>query len=1325
MKKRILSFILALCIVQSLFSQLATVAYSSTVAKNGDFIKITNAPAQMKVGESIQLETDYSFTDSNVNIYWDFGSDDGWECAELSETGYLTIEKVPVSGILTVTVTNFNNMEISDYIDITIKSDTPTVRNVTISPDKANVQVGKTIKLTGTIDNQQQGEFLKWSIKDEDVSCASVDENGLVSITAIPWDKQVTVYAQAYIGTEYQNAYGEATITAIEDPDAPLTGFKIGALKDGGLILSKGEIKTPWLIFTPSNIKDKSVEWTSSDESKVLISSDGEISALDYTDTPVTVTATPTANPSLAVTITVTVPRPYNWKVSISPKTIKAGTDVTVTIAIPDDKLNEITINEGAMAKTMYYCSELFGDDYVYSDSGTKDKTKLRTLTFKVPDNTADGTYTLTNGIVFVDNPFASHFENLMPNITFTVGAVEPPNDNVNENDSGIPSYSIDNIIGIPEDFSNDLWTQYDFKELSVGDTSKIYPRRIPQIVGDSINNDVFRPNFNFEILAGDSISLSDTQSNQYITVSAVKNGISVIKITYDAAEYQGISYGKSSLVNTAYVVFDVNDNPANLTITTNIEETSYDTIYFTHGDTVDYSFTANANGAESIEVTLNGEIITSRGSSYSVKLQNGANIIGIHANLNGKRKSLYKIIDAHKISITISNGTNPNQPLKIGDRAEISFKGITNPVPKLATIYNPTWHSTGQWATEGTFVEYTDKNNTVVKGYCTQWDLDTKNTISINLTESGEYSFTGGRIFSQWWGDELGSDKTTIGNKPNLDASTHEKYFSALPDFSFNVTNEIGTNIPVTGITLNKNSHTLLEGEQLQLNPIIAPNNATNKNIIWSTSNSYFASVDKNGLVTAKKANTQQVPTVTITAKTEDGSFTASCTITVIGSPNSITGLTINRSYATMSKGSSMRLIARVLPNNTSNQKLIWSSSNDSYASVSKTGLVMAKKQTTEREPEIIITVSTQDGKYSADCAITILNNDNTDFAKAEIIIRQIDALGTITLQSEQEISAVKNAYYSLTKAQRALVDNADILFRAENTLFQLKAQQKFQQVLQQNTFPIYSENINSEDNSTGNNQQLSFVNMEIPVAADNYTVALIMDIEKNSKLLSSDANSFSLSDQFTVANLYKKYQLLPEEQKLLLINFDKLENAMNTIAKHNQSDITSGVSVTGLDWNIKLNCKPVTTSYQGIENLTKLQQQIGDLTLLSMWNISLMELENENEYIPQKPVTLTLRADELPIYDGYTVIHCNDDGSIEYLDAEIKNGTISLEVESFSSYAIAGYNGSSPLEMAISNVSPDKNYFPLILIGAGILVLAGLFVIKYKSDKKTLKEE
>ncbi|OPJ65072.1 Ig-like domain-containing protein [Clostridium oryzae] len=83
---------------------------------------------------------------------------------------------------------------------------------------------------------------------------------------------------------------------------------------------------------------------------------------------------------------------------------------------------------------------------------------------------------------------------------------------------------------------------------------------------------------------------------------------------------------------------------------------------------------------------------------------------------------------------------------------------------------------------------------------------------------------------------------------------------------------------INVTGVTLNINNTTLNVGGTVTLTPSIIPSNATVKNVTWVSSNDSVAKVDQHGVVTAVSPGT-----AAIVVKTEDGSFTAYCSITVV----------------------------------------------------------------------------------------------------------------------------------------------------------------------------------------------------------------------------------------------------------------------------------------------------------------------------------------------------------------------------------------------------------------------------------------------------------
>ncbi len=82
---------------------------------------------------------------------------------------------------------------------------------------------------------------------------------------------------------------------------------------------------------------------------------------------------------------------------------------------------------------------------------------------------------------------------------------------------------------------------------------------------------------------------------------------------------------------------------------------------------------------------------------------------------------------------------------------------------------------------------------------------------------------------------------------------------------------------IKVTGVKLDKTEVTKIEGETEQLTATVLPEKASNKTVIWTSSDSNIATVDSKGLVTAVKTGK-----VTITVTTKDGDKIASCVVIV-----------------------------------------------------------------------------------------------------------------------------------------------------------------------------------------------------------------------------------------------------------------------------------------------------------------------------------------------------------------------------------------------------------------------------------------------------------
>ena len=171
----------------------------------------------------------------------------------------------------------------------------------------------------------------------------------------------------------------------------------------------------------------------------------------------------------------------------------------------------------------------------------------------------------------------------------------------------------------------------------------------------------------------------------------------------------------------------------------------------------------------------------------------------------------------------------------------------------------------------------------------------------------------------------------------------------------------EEDTGIPVASVGFNKNVLELEVGETYKLNATVLPSNATDKTLIWSSSDSDVASVS-DGLITARKEGKAE-----ITAKS--GNKQAVCTVTV--KPDTdvtvpVTSVTLNQSVYTLAIGASYTLIPTVLPANATDRQVKWSSSNEKTVTVSDRGVIQAIAEGTS-------TIKAEAGGKSATCAVTV----------------------------------------------------------------------------------------------------------------------------------------------------------------------------------------------------------------------------------------------------------------------------------------------------------------------------------------------------------------
>lgn len=175
----------------------------------------------------------------------------------------------------------------------------------------------------------------------------------------------------------------------------------------------------------------------------------------------------------------------------------------------------------------------------------------------------------------------------------------------------------------------------------------------------------------------------------------------------------------------------------------------------------------------------------------------------------------------------------------------------------------------------------------------------------------------------------------------------------------NYSATCEVTVVIPVTGVTIDNLSLTLSKGASSKLVAKVYPEDATNKTVIWSSDNTGVATVTDGTIVAVGGGVTE------IRVKTQDGGFTATCTVTVQVPVQSVS---LNKTSVDMYQYDEVKLTATVYPSDATNKALTWSSSKTSVATVDSNG-----KVTGVSGGSATITVKTTDGGYTAQCYVKV----------------------------------------------------------------------------------------------------------------------------------------------------------------------------------------------------------------------------------------------------------------------------------------------------------------------------------------------------------------
>lgn len=363
---------------------------------------------------------------------------------------------------------------------------------------------------------------------------------------------------------------------------------------------------------------------------------------------------------------------------------------------------------------------------------------------------------------------------------------------------------------------------QKGFLEMAEGGSYELNCVRNWQPIENFMNSKIAIPDFHYEVIdengnASDVVSVTADKNNSAVAkIKANHSGTAIVLVKYDAVIHSeaqgGTDFSAIWPELTGVFMVKVGDNDSSIETNMNINrgvkmlpiDSEHDTLYYLKGeDGASYSFKPEAGSTVSVNrgvvgdslkykgFTKDGVKTSANGEVTISKLTTGRHIVKVEKG----SKVTYQVINAREISYEIldANGhkVTDTTKLKAGDKISIQFKGLLNPVEKLAGVYN-----------RNTAISYKDKSGKVYKSVpgspfgVYDFSGNPKQqlislTIPANL-EDEDFELVSGCLESNGFGSNPGSHRNLTysqGLNPNLNADTVSGNLSSLPNIKIKLT--------------------------------------------------------------------------------------------------------------------------------------------------------------------------------------------------------------------------------------------------------------------------------------------------------------------------------------------------------------------------------------------------------------------------------------------------------------------------------------------------------------------------------------------------------
>ena len=431
------------------------------------------------------------------------------------------------------------------------------------------------------------------------------------------------------------------------------------------------------------------------------------------------------------------------------------------------------------------------------------------------------------------------------------------------------------------------------------------------------------------------------------VPVSALAEG--EVKIT--GTNYMAID-GKVTLTLTGAVATD--------TIVWESNAATVATVSYVETNPTECEVTGVSQGKTEIVATVNGEKKSFPVAVYQLSTATPEVVADDVVDLNGG----VKVLD-----YTVSVGTETQKVVRWKSSnksvATISWKGELTPVAaghtEISVFYNGNWSAPKDIEVKDMTVELTDftlskaklrvtvgKSRPVTVDTFTPADATDK-TVTWDSEDPDVATVDAGVITG------VAAGTTTI-------TATHG---SIVKTVNVTVTE---ASVPVESVTISGGQDSLLRGESMQLSATVMPENATDKNVIWTIDTETAGTVSEDGLVELNEAGSATTATVTATCGGVSGTFTFNIT-----DPVGVTSVTISQKdgLKEVAVGNKLKLSAAVQPDDATDQEITWTSSDKSIAKVNRNGNVTGVAEGTA-------TITATCGGVSGTYEVTVIPTTN-----------------------------------------------------------------------------------------------------------------------------------------------------------------------------------------------------------------------------------------------------------------------------------------------------------------------------------------------------------